>query len=305
MTEGPVGERASRVGSVALSDGRRLTVQSAGPAPGAAAESGTRRRDLVVLEAGLGAGGGSWGLVLRLLAAAGVTAVAYDRAGYGSSTPVPGPRPLAALADDLEELLSLLEAEHRPARVVVVAQSWGGPVARIVADRRRRAGRPLDGLVLVDPSDEKAKHFFGPVLRTLDRAQAALAPLGSRLRIFGPAARIVFRDLPEPERTAAVQALAAPRTGRTMAAEIGPILPGLWELLRHPVDIGPTPLVIVSAQRPAPAEGSARRQLLAAHERTAADAENGRVVPAEHSGHLVMLSEPGLIADQVLDILRR
>lgn len=339
MTADAVEECSSRAGTVMLADGRSLSILTAGfptaagdppattlssavmPSPGGASSSATAPHsgavpapgdaqprgggDLIVLEAGLGGGGGSWGHVLRGLAAAGAVAVAYDRAGYGDSTPMPGPRPLNALADDLDELLALLEEEHRPGRIVVVAHSWGGPVARIVADRRRRAGRPLDGLVLVDPSDEKAQYFFGPLLRTLDRAQAALAPVGSRLGLFTPLSRLTYRSLPEPERSAAVHALVVPGAGRTMAAEIRPILSGLWTLLRHPVDVGPTPLVIISAQRAAPFEGAARRHLLEAHRRTAAEAEDGRVVVAEHSGHLVMLSEPDVIVDQVLRVLGR
>lgn len=219
------------------------------------------------------------------------------------STPVRGSRRLEDLADDLGELISRLAADRRPARIVLVAHSWGGPVARLVADRRRRAGHPLDGLVLVDPSDEKARCFFSPMLRAMDRVQAVLSPWGSRLRVFGPAARMVFRGLPEPERSMAVAALASTSTGRTMADEIAPILPDLWDLLQNPVDVGPHPFVVISAQRSAPFEGRARAELLDAHARTAGEAQDGRVVAAEDFGHLVMLSAPGLIAHEVLQIL--
>lgn len=62
---------------VRLPDGRSLRVHSRG--------AGTT---LVLFEAGLGAGGASWGAVLEALPP-GVRGLAYDRAGCGGSDPAP------------------------------------------------------------------------------------------------------------------------------------------------------------------------------------------------------------------------
>ena len=139
---------------VRTSDDRRLRTMQRGAGP-----------DLVVLEAGLGASGYFWGPVHALLAEH-VRVIAYDRAGYGGSDPDTAPRDLSRLAADLDAVISA--SPHQ--RLVLVGHSWGGPVVRTLAARRLLAGRPLDGLVLVDPSDEHAALYFSRMFR----AQAAI-----------------------------------------------------------------------------------------------------------------------------------
>ena len=127
---------------VTTPDGRRLRTFARGPRDAGA---------LVVLEAGLGASGLYWALVHRMLAER-VRVVAYERAGYGESDPVRGPRTLDRLADDLDAVV----AAQQFTRLVLVGHSWGGPIVRTLAARRLAAGKPIDWLVLVDQSDEHA-----------------------------------------------------------------------------------------------------------------------------------------------------
>src|SRR5699024_7797993 len=108
---------------VTTGDGRRLHAVLAGEG-----------HDLVVLEAGLGAGALSWAPVMEQLSRH-ARVVAYDRAGYGPSDPDPRPRDLSRLADDLLDLIAAVE--HR--RLVLVGHSWGGPVVRLAAARLLRA----------------------------------------------------------------------------------------------------------------------------------------------------------------------
>ncbi|RIJ44037.1 alpha/beta fold hydrolase, partial [Clavibacter lycopersici] len=127
--------------TVTTADGRRLRAMVAGDGD-----------DLVVLEAGLGGSGLTWGPVHGILART-HRVVAYDRAGLGGSDPDPAPRDLDRLADDLEAVVAAFP--HR--RLVLVGHSWGGPVVRVAAARRIARGLPTAGVVLVDPSDERAR----------------------------------------------------------------------------------------------------------------------------------------------------
>ena len=71
----------------------------------------------------------------------------YDRAGYGWSDPGPMPRTAEQIAAELHALLEA--SQHR--RIVLVAHSFGGYVARIYAGKY---GQTLGGLVLVDPTEQ-------------------------------------------------------------------------------------------------------------------------------------------------------
>lgn len=112
--------------TVTTADGRRLHSMVAGDGDG---------DDLVVLEAGLGGSGLTWGLVHGILART-HRVVAYDRAGLGDSDPDPAPRDLDRLADDLEAVIAAFP--HR--RLVLAGHSWGGPIVRVVAARRIAQG---------------------------------------------------------------------------------------------------------------------------------------------------------------------
>ena len=126
-------------------DGRLLRTMTAG-----------QGEDLVVLEAGLGASGLYWGPVHALLAGS-CRVLAYERAGFGASTPIDGhSRGIEALADDLEAVIS--SVQHR--RLVLVRHSWGGPVVHLLAARFASRGEAPDGVVLVDPSDEFAIELY-------------------------------------------------------------------------------------------------------------------------------------------------
>ncbi|HEX6536453.1 MAG TPA: alpha/beta fold hydrolase [Gemmatimonadaceae bacterium] len=102
----------------------------------------------VVLEAGLGGGIGDWDEVLPGVARF-TRVVAYDRAGYGGSDSVTGPRTARRVAAELHEALA--RADIRPP-YVLVGHSLGGAFVRVYA-----AAYPgeVAGLVLVDPAMEE------------------------------------------------------------------------------------------------------------------------------------------------------
>ncbi|MDO4032850.1 alpha/beta fold hydrolase [Clavibacter michiganensis] len=168
--------------TVTTPDGRRLRAMVAGA-----------RDDLVVLEAGLGGSGLTWGLVHGILART-HRVVAYDRAGLGGSDTDPAPRDLDRLADDLEAVIAAFP--HR--RLVLAGHSWGGPVVRVVAARRIARGLATAGVVLVDPSDERARGYGSAAARIGFATQAALVVPLARLGLLRRLHRMALAGLPEP-----------------------------------------------------------------------------------------------------------
>jgi pimeloyl-ACP methyl ester carboxylesterase len=105
---------------------------------------------VVVLEAGLGAGGtNAWATFMPLLDDVSTRVCTYDRAGTGTSEARPkrlGAPSAALQAKELHRLL--IRAEIQPP-YVLVPHSYGGLVARVFADRYRDE---LAGLVFEDVS---------------------------------------------------------------------------------------------------------------------------------------------------------
>ena len=276
--------------------GRRRLLWGAGPGPTGEAE------DLVVLEAGLGAGGASWGAVLEGVGGS-VRAVAQDRAGYGGSAPVPGPRDLGALAADLDALVTVLLAERPHRRLVLVGHSLGGPVVRTVAASLRDRGASPAGVVLVDPSDELADMYFTPAVDVMNRVQGHAMVVLDRLHLLGRVQRAAAAGLPAAVREQAAAAVSTRAAARTVREESAHITRGLQHLRLDPPRLTGVPVTVISGRRP---EGLGRRlrdELTAAHRARAAQ-EGGRFVAAEDSGHVVPTDQPALVVEEVLRLLR-
>ena len=63
------------------------------------------------------------------------------------------------------------------------------------------------------------------------------------------------------------------------------------------------PVRLVSGMLPGLGEGEGRAKLIAAHRRTAGSQPGVVLVEATGSSHLVPLTEPGLVAQQILELL--
>ena len=280
-------------------------------------------RDLVVVEAGLGAGAASWGPVMELLAPQ-ARVLTYDRAGYGLSEPDARPRELARLAGDLLQVIDSVPHE----RLVLVGHSWGGPIARVAAsglmeeatqgaDGRSAGpsdGSRLAGLVLVDPADEHAELYFSRATRLLTPVQSAMLGVLSRLGLLAPLMRGQLGALPAQYRDRAAAAVSTPGAARTMTAESAQLVPGLRGLQQGELEqgepergrggVGAVPLTVISGGRAGRLERSVRAQLAAAHAQRARAHPQGRLVVAERSGHMVPFTEPELVAEEILALLR-
>jgi len=285
VTDGPRGRDVV----VTTPDGRRLVAMVAGTGD-----------DLVVLEAGLGGSGLTWGLVQGILARS-HRVVAYDRAGLGSSDPDPAPRDLARLADDLEAVIAAVP--HR--RLVLVGHSWGGPIVRVAAARRIARGLATAGVVLVDPSDERARAYATRAVRSAVAAQAALLVPLARLGLLAPLHRIALAGLPAPLRASAVAAAGSVGAARATAAEQRHLLPGLAALAAHPdttATLPGVPVRVISGTASGALTRRQRADLVRAH-RASARAAHGAWIPAPRSEHMVPVTDPDVVAAAVSALL--
>ena len=116
----------------------------------------------VILEAGFGASRDAWSAVQPALGETTRTC-AYDRAGLGTSLPMPG---VHDAADEVADLGRLLQAAHIPPPYVLTGHSYGGLLVRLFA-----AAHPGEtaGVVLVDAMGRDQDARF----RRLWRAQPA------------------------------------------------------------------------------------------------------------------------------------
>lgn len=250
----------------------------------------------MLLESGMGESGSSWGAVIPLLAEH-TTVVAYDRSGLGGSTFDPAPRDLDRLTDDLLELL----AQVGGGPFVGVGHSWGGPIVRSAAAR----GAPVTGLVLVDPTDEGCDLFFGPGSVRQQRIGERLLPALARVGLLRTAARRQAKLLPEPWSTRVRSGHGTVATTRTVLAEMSGWLDDLKVLRDHPLPDPGVPVVVISGSKAGVLERSRREPLMAAHRAHAESMANGRHVLATNSSHQVHLTEPSLVADEVLALVQR
>ncbi|MBF4620301.1 alpha/beta fold hydrolase [Clavibacter sp. VKM Ac-2542] len=273
--------------TVTTADGRRLHSMVAGDGD-----------DLVVLEAGLGGSGLTWGLVHGILARS-HRVVAYDRAGLGGSDPDPAPRDLDRLADDLEAVIAAFP--HR--RLVLAGHSWGGPIVRVVAARRVAQGLATAGVVLVDPSDERAHAYASAAARIGFATQAALlAPL-ARLGLLRRLHRIALAGLPERLLAAATDAAGSVRAARATAAEQRHLLPGLEGLVGSAFPLPGIPVRVISGTTAGPLTRGQRRDLVRAHRASAAAFGQGGWIPAPCSEHMVPVTDPDVVATAIHDLL--
>ncbi len=246
----------------------------------------------VVFESGMGFSRSTWGLVQPVIGER-MRAVVYDRAGTGRSDDDPRPRTLERMVSDLDVLLR----ELGKGPFILVGHSWGGPIVRVAA-----AANParVQGVVLVDQSDENCELYFAPSAEKRYASTRVLMPvlarsglyrlLGSRAGAAQPA------DIAADHRGEDFTVRAA----RTLLAEQDQFGAELRRLRDQPFGLGALDISVISGTKMPRLDKSARAALIAAHRHTAATFRNGRFVEATRSGHFVMFTEPELIVEEIL-----
>ncbi|MFD3983843.1 alpha/beta fold hydrolase [Streptomyces griseus] len=277
-------------------DGRELYYQRL-PGP-----AGTAGRPTVVFEGGLAAGRSYWAGVQAALADVAPTVV-YDRSGLGRSPAAPAgaSRRLAALADDLGDLLDHLDRVEPGGSYVLVGHSWGGPLVRLAA-----AAGParVAGLVLVDPTDESCELLFQPSVRRTERIGQAATVVLARLGLLGRAYRALTAALP-PDAAADMRAegytVAMTRTrGRELADTAG----DLRALKQNPPGLAGLPVTVVSAGRVSPGmPRTVRERATASHAYRARQSPHGRHVVLPEADHLVLTTSAAELAEEIRRLL--
>ena len=115
--------------------------------PGANA---TAERAIVLLHEGLGCVAMWRDFPKRLAVQTGRTVLAYSRAGYGASDPVPLPRPLTYMHHEGQRVLGAVLEEAGVHEAVLVGHSDGGSIALVHAADADPAGR-VRGMLLLAP----------------------------------------------------------------------------------------------------------------------------------------------------------
>ena len=163
---------------VSLPDGRRMHMMCAGEgAP------------VVILD--YGAGGTmkkDWGDLAATIAAEAKTRVcAYDRAGRGLSDPASTPRNAAAVASDIDQMLT---AAKIATPVVLVGHSLGSYHVRQFANSYPDK---TAGLVLVDPSGDGQMERFNAVIPKIQQVQDEMTSAQAKLNCI---ATLLARPVP-------------------------------------------------------------------------------------------------------------
>lgn len=255
----------------------------------------------IVLEAGATDTSIAWAPILAPLAAR-TPIVAYDRAGLGASDAGQEPPSVDRQVADLAAVVSEAGGGEP---CVIVAHSWGGLLAQLLAFRTPEL---VAGLVLVDPAHEGMADGLPRAVRWLAR--------NGRLRLDGLilpverwlALRGIERSLDDPNlRALVVGAWVAGRATRprrqAIRAEYRAIVSGQAGIrrARAAASLPDVPIMVISATRGFPP--SVRKRWSALQADVAAAGPNGRLVVVPGAGHAVQHERPDVVVEAVLQVL--
>lgn len=226
----------------------------------------------ILLEAGGGMDSQVWKTIMPKLAErTGATVIAYDRAGFGRSDLPDSPCRMDVEARWLHDGLAKLELGKA---LILVGHSYGGWMIRLYA-----ASYPdqVEGMVFVDPFSAEFVDLMG--VEYLDNH-----PMAGKLPF----------DASDPARLTKYQ--------RALVRMVGEGLGPKMKLMRKAVLPRGIPIRLITSMRPflpKPEEQQAWRE---AHRRIAAGNPDIILVEAKESGHMVPMTEPDLIIDQVVKV---
>ena len=227
---------------------------------------------VVVLDAGGGLDADEWRSVqTRLARETGATTVSYDRAGFGSSDLPTTPFDFRREVEGLHTGLSALGfAGH----VILVGHSYAGLTLQLYAAMFHST---VDGLLFVDPNSPSFVLAMG--------GPAGLVNAPGQHLPFDTAGQLT------KEQAATVHQMKSFATTIDLVAA-APLPPSI-------------PVIVLTAGRPWWPVPRQNRAFRASHELLANSVDDGTLIVAERSGHMIPESRPDLIVTSVQTLLQK
>lgn len=135
------------------------------------------------------------------------------------------------------------------------------------------------------------------------RMMVALLPLAARTGLLRRVIRRTARALPTDVVAEMLAEDTTPTAARTFRAELDPLTDDLRRLRDGGAAAPACPVTLISGTMPVRFGAKNRAALVAAHQHRAAILPQARHVPAPHSAHLVMLTEPDLVTAEILRVV--
>lgn len=265
---------------------RMRTVQAGSGAP------------LVVFESGLAAGASVRADVQRRVSAHTAT-LSYDRAGIGGSKPAKDGRRFVDLNADLE---AVLDAVGHDGPVLLVGQSWGGPIIRAFS---HFTSRPVAGLVVVDGTRSQVLTATeGKALRVYFALLGKLSWLGLHRRFRAKVLVGITAGLSADDSARVLRDMLRGNASRAGAAECRGLAGeadelGALEARGFPPGV---PVTFLGAAQADPGTEAMRERFLAAQQ-AEAEALGQRFVAVAGSRHDIHMHEPQVVADEIVALV--
>lgn len=267
---------------------------------------------VVLMDSGLGDDASSWRQVQDQIAAKAKTRVCvYDRAGYGRSTGVAGPRDTHTEAADMAELLKTAKL---PGPYVLVGHSMGSFNVRLFAYQHPK---DVAGIVLVDPSADNQMAVIAanaPSTMKMQEAQnahthACAAPDASPALLKSCAGPPPM-DLP-PELAGKGIGVTPGGYYAAVAAELDAFVAiDSKETVAARRKLGAMPLIVLTASDTTKAPGVPQPEAEAGakawshlHDEIAALSTKGVNRLVEGSGHYIQKQKPQVVIDAVAEVV--
>ena len=235
--------------------------------------------------------------LVQPLVARSARTVAYDRAGLGRSQRDPQPRTLQRASEDLNDLLDHLG----PGPFILVAHSGSGVIVRAAT-----AARPerVAGLVLVEVTDESCDALFDPSFRKMEKTAQDVSMFLARTGLLGVLYGGVIKAFPKDAQEDLRKEGFTVATMRTRGVELKGLVVATNALRTSRLEMPDIPVTVISGVKADAGMGKkVRAAANASHAYRASQFRQGRHVLAPNSGHMAPVTDPDLIANEILRIV--
>ncbi len=261
----------------------------------------------VILDAGLGCNSLEWSLVQPEISKF-TKVTSFDRPGNGWSDASPLPRTCENI---VTELHTALHKANIPGPYVFVGHSYGGLDAQLFANL---FPQEVLGLILVDSSHaEQLDKMERPTLNHTITMLAARLGI-ARFFIGLPVYRLAIDMFPEPVQDQLLSHMCTTKFMRTVLQETSHLKTSCSQLKATENLLGNKPLIVISAVKKVPAEGTGytQEQIDAFHtifqefqKDLVTKSTQSKQVFATESDHMITRHQPQIIIDSIKEMVER